>query len=97
MQLRYAAKKLRVVCEEGAVETSFRLYSAERLETVANRYPMRGAVEESELADQDPYWAECRYFVDSVEGRVDPGRISAEAAREGLEVALAAKAWRSLG
>jgi len=83
---------LRVVCEEGAVETSFRFYSVERPETVLTRYPMRGLTEEPEIPDEDPYWAECRYFVDSVEGRVDPGRISAEAAREGLEVALAAKA-----
>lgn len=83
---------LRVVCEESAVETSFRFYSVERWETVLTRYPMRGLAEEPEIPDEDPYRAECRYFVDSVEGRVDPERISAEAAREGLEVALAAKA-----
>ena len=83
---------LRVVCEEGTEETSFRFYSVERPETVLTRYPTRGLAEEPEIPDEDPYLAECRYFVDSVEGRVDPGRISAEAARDGLEVALAAKA-----
>jgi predicted dehydrogenase len=68
---------VRVVCEEGAVETIFRFHGAERPDTVLNQYPLSGSVFEPEIPDEDPYWAECRYFVDSVEGRVDPGRISA--------------------
>jgi predicted dehydrogenase len=92
MPLNYPfSTRLRVVCEEGAIETSFRFYS-ERPETVLTRYPISGLAEEPEIPDEDPYWAECRHFVDNVDGRVDARRLSAEAAREGLEVALAAKA-----
>jgi len=92
MPLSYPfSTRLRVVCEGGAVETSFRICNAERPETILNRYPLTGLVEEPEIPDEDPYWAECRYFVDSVVGSADPTRISAEAARDGLEVALAAK------
>jgi len=82
---------LRVVCEDGAVETSFRCYSAERYETVLTRYPKAGSPEAPDIPDEDPYWAECRYFVDCVKGKADSTRISAEAARVALQVALAAK------
>lgn len=82
---------LRAVCEQGAIETSFCFHSVKGPQTVLTRYPMRGPEEEPEIPDEDPYWSECRYFVESVAGRINPRRISAEAAREGLEVALAAK------
>lgn len=80
---------LRVLCEEGALETSFR-FLADRLETVLIRYPKAGSPEAPTVPDQDPYWAECRYFVDCVAGKADPTLTNAEAARHGLQVALAA-------
>ena len=45
---------LRVVCEEGTVETSFRFYSVERPETVLTRYPMRGLAQVPEMPDEEP-------------------------------------------
>jgi predicted dehydrogenase len=82
---------LRVLCEEGAVETSFRVHAAGRLETILTRYPRVGSPEVPNIPDEDPYWTECRYFVDCVSGKADPSRISVEAARDGLQIALAAK------
>jgi len=82
---------LRVLCEEGVVETSFRIHAAGRLETILTRYPRAGTPEVPNIPDEDPYWTECRYFVDCVSGKADPSRISVEAARDGLQVALAAK------
>lgn len=82
---------LRVLCEEGALETSFRFLSADRLETLLTRYPKVGPPEAPDIPDRDPYRAECRYFVDCVGGKADPALISAEAARDALQVALAAK------
>jgi predicted dehydrogenase len=82
---------LRVLCEEGVVETSFRVHGAGRLETILTRYPRAGSPEVPNIPDEDPYWTECRYFVDGVSGKADPSRISVEAGRDGLQVALAAK------
>jgi len=81
---------LRVLCEEGAVETGFR-FLADRVEGVLIRYPQTGAPETPTIPARDPYWAECCYFVDCVAGKADPTLISAEVARAGLQVALAAK------
>jgi predicted dehydrogenase len=81
---------LRVVCEEGALETSSRFF-ADRIETVLNRYPKTGSPEAPSIPGQDPYRAECRYFVDCVAGKADAALLSAEVARDGLQMAQAAK------
>ena len=44
-----------------------------------------------DIPDQDPYWLECRYFVDCVAGKADPALLSAAGARGGLQMALGAK------
>jgi predicted dehydrogenase len=81
---------LRMLCEDGAVETSTR-FVGDPPETLLIRYPKAGSPETPSVPDRDPYWAECRYFVDCVAGQADPALISAETARAGLQVALAAK------
>lgn len=82
---------LRVVCEHGALETTFRMRADASPETLLTRYPAAGMPEMPAIPDEDPYWTECRYFVDCVDGKADPSRISAEAARDALQVALAAQ------
>jgi hypothetical protein len=81
---------LRVLCEAGAVETGFR-FLADRVEGVLIRYPKTDSPETPTVPERDLYWAECRYVVDCVAGKADPTLISAEVARAGLQVALAAK------
>jgi len=50
------------------------------------------------IPDKDPYWTECRCFVDCVAGRDDLARIDATVAREALRVALAAEeSWQCGG
>jgi predicted dehydrogenase len=82
---------LRVVCEEGAIETRFQMDPAKGQQTFLMRYPTSGTPFVPAIPDEDPYWAECRYFVDCVQSKADPARTSGEAARDGLQVALAAK------
>ena len=83
--------RLRVICARGAIETSFRVRSDGPPETVITRYPEAGSATTPDILDQDPYWLECRRFVDCVAGKADPALLSAEAARGGLQMALAAK------
>lgn len=83
---------LRVICEQGALDTTFRLRADGPPETLLTRYPAAGAPETPAIPDEDPYGTECRYFVDCVAGKADPARMSAEAARDALQVALAAQA-----
>jgi predicted dehydrogenase len=85
------ATYLRVVCEEGALVTSFRMRADAPPETLLTRYPAAGAPETPAIPGEDPYWTECRYFADCVAGKADPNRISAAAARDALQVALAAQ------
>jgi UDP-N-acetylglucosamine 3-dehydrogenase len=82
--------RLRVVGTAGALEASFSQLG-DRFETVLTHYPPTGPAESPAIPDEDPYWTECRYFADCVAGRADPARMGAEAARDALLVALAAK------
>jgi UDP-N-acetylglucosamine 3-dehydrogenase len=43
------------------------------------------------ITDYDPYEAECRYFIDCLQGKSDPSLLSIENARGSLRIALAAK------
>jgi UDP-N-acetylglucosamine 3-dehydrogenase len=81
---------LRVLCEEGALETSYR-FIGDSPGNVTNRYPKVGSPEALDIPNQDPYLAECRYFVDCVSGKADPALLHVETARDGLQAALAAK------
>ena len=80
---------VRVVCEGGALETTFRL--VEGPENTLTRYPRDGRPEVLDLLRHDPYEQECAYFVRCVRGEADPSLLSPEAARDALRVALAAR------
>lgn len=80
---------VRVVCEEGALELSFRF--ADGPENTLTRYPKDGQAEVLDIPRHDPYEEECRYFVQCVRGEADPSLLSPEAARDALRVALAAR------
>jgi UDP-N-acetylglucosamine 3-dehydrogenase len=80
---------LRVVCEGGALETTFRL--VEGPENTLTRYPPDGSPEVLDIPRHDPYQQECTYFVRCVRGEADPSLLSPEAARDALRVALAAR------
>ena len=79
------------MCEEGAVETSYRFVGDAPPENILTRYPKAGSPEALDIPNQDPYLAECRYFVDCVSGKADPTLLHVETARDGLQAALAAK------
>jgi UDP-N-acetylglucosamine 3-dehydrogenase len=80
---------VRVVCEEGALETTFRLVDGP--ENTLTRYPNDGQPEVLDIPRHDPYEQECRYFVQCVRGEADPSLLSPEAARDAMRVALAAR------
>ncbi|MGZ4383062.1 MAG: Gfo/Idh/MocA family protein [Gaiellaceae bacterium] len=81
----------RVVCENGLVEFRMQLVPAGPPPATLTVHRADGSVEEPQLANRDPYLAECRLFVDCVAGNGDPALIDAAAARNGLDVALAAQ------
>lgn len=80
---------VRVVCEGGAIESTFRL--ADGPENTLTRYPEDGQAEVLDIPRHDPYEQECRYFVQCVRGEADPSLLSPEAACDALSVALAAR------
>jgi len=80
---------LRVVCEEGALDLSWHWGGAAPVSEVT-LYPQAGEPEVLSIPGYDPYEAECRYFVDSVQGKADPQLLGIETASGSLEVALAA-------
>ncbi|MGI8550198.1 MAG: Gfo/Idh/MocA family protein [Dehalococcoidia bacterium] len=83
---------LRVLCEEGALETQIQLGGASTPEIITLiRYPVHGEAEDLHLQGRDPYEAECEYFVRSVRGEADPALISPAGERSTLRVALAAR------
>ena len=85
---------VRVVCEEGALEFSFRFAGKPentRPESTLTRYPKDGQAEVLDIPRHDPYEEECRYFVQCVRGEADPSLLSPDAARDALRVALAAR------
>jgi predicted dehydrogenase len=82
---------LRVVCDEGALDLDFHVSSEEGFKTTLMKYPFSGKTERPEFADVDPYEEECKHFVNCVEDRVESSLLEADAAIDGLKVALAAQ------
>jgi predicted dehydrogenase len=80
---------LRVLCENGAIETSIRLGPQEEISLV--RYSSQGEPEALTAEGSDPYIAECEYFVRCARGEADPAVVSPEGERESIRVALAAE------
>ncbi len=81
---------LRVVCEEGALDLNWS-FAGELPVSEVELYPNEGSPELLPIPGYDPYEAECRYFVDCVQGKADPSRLGIETACGSLEIALAAR------
>ncbi|HEX2955032.1 MAG TPA: Gfo/Idh/MocA family oxidoreductase [Bacillota bacterium] len=81
---------LRVVCEKAAVELNWHWGEHGPISDLT-LYPAAGSPQKLQIPDYDPYEAECRYFVDAVQGRVDPQLLGIEAACESLKIAVAAR------
>ena len=80
----------RVLCEEGMLETSFR-FEGDGIRKILRRFPSKGDAEPLEVPGEDPYEAECEYFVRCLRGEADPTFLGAEVARNALRVSLAAR------
>lgn len=79
----------RIVCEEGAYEVRFRLLP-EGPRTELMFYPRSGKPESPEYHEVDPYYEECRHFVECVHGKQKPDLLGPEGALDALRIALAA-------
>lgn len=84
---------LRVICSDGIIETSTALTNVNSPipQVLTIEYLKLKEKRVIEVQGHDPYRAECRYFVDSVFGKVDGKLIDAGAAVDTLRVALAIK------
>jgi len=81
---------LRVVCEEGAIDLNW-YWGGEFPISEVKLYPQKGEPEILSIPGYDPYEAECRYFVDCVQGKADPGLLGIDTACASLRIALAAR------
>jgi UDP-N-acetylglucosamine 3-dehydrogenase len=81
---------LRVVGENGAIDLNWYM-GAEMPVSEVQFFPTQGEPEVLSIPGYDPYEAECRYFVDCVQGQADPQLLGIDGARDSLQVALAAK------
>ena len=62
--------------EAGPPRNTFQFYSNDGAQTLT-------------IEEHDPYEKELRYFVDSIRGNTDPGRLDAQHASEALKLSLA--------
>jgi len=81
---------LRVVGDEGAIDLNW-YWGGEYPISEAKFYPQKGEPEILSIPGYDPYAAECRYFVDCVQGKDNPKLLSIDSACSSLRIALAAK------
>ena len=81
---------LRVVGSEAAIDLKW-YWGGDMPVISMEYYPKEGGPEMLSIADYDPYEAECRYFIDCIQGKTDPILLSIESARDSLDIALAAK------
>jgi predicted dehydrogenase len=81
---------LRVVGEEGAIDLNW-YWGGEFPISEVKLYPQSGTPKILTIPGYDPYEAECRYFVDSVQGKVDPRQLNLDTACGSLKIAMAAK------
>jgi UDP-N-acetylglucosamine 3-dehydrogenase len=80
---------LRVVGSEAAIDLKW--YWGGNMPVISMEYyPQEGQPEMLSIADYDPYEAECRYFIDCIQGKTDSKLLSIETARDSLSIALAA-------
>jgi len=81
---------LRVVGDEGAIDLNW-YWGGDYPISEAKFYPQKGEPEILSIPGYDPYEAECRYFIDCVQGKEDPNLLSIDSACDSLRIALAAK------
>jgi UDP-N-acetylglucosamine 3-dehydrogenase len=81
---------LRVVCENGAIDMNWRWSGTAPISEVIH-YPSNGDPKTLAIPGYDPYEAECRYFIDCVQGKADPELLGINSAIASLCIALAAK------
>jgi predicted dehydrogenase len=81
---------LRVVCEKGAIDLNW-YWGGDFPISEVKLYPQEGEPETLSIPGYDPYEAECRYFVDCVQGKADPELLGIDTACGSLNTALAAK------
>ncbi len=81
---------LRVVCEDGAMDMDWRWDGTAPISEMI-RYPSNGEPDTLNIPAYDPYEAECRYFVDCIQGKADPELLGINSAIDSLRIALAAK------
>jgi len=81
---------LRVVGDEGAIDLNWYWGGAYPV-SEAKFYPQTGTPEILSIPGYDPYEAECRYFVNCVQGKDNPLLLSIDSACGSLRIALAAK------
>ena len=82
---------LRVLGEQGAIDLNWQWAGTAPL-SETRYFPQEGTAQVLCVQDYDPYEAECRYFVDCLQGKVDPALLSMETACDSLNIALLAKA-----
>jgi UDP-N-acetylglucosamine 3-dehydrogenase len=81
---------LRVVGEEGAIDLNW-YWGGNFPISEVKYYPQKGEPEILSIQGYDPYEAECRYFVDCVQGKADPSLLGISAACGSLNIAQAAR------
>lgn len=93
------AHGLRVICKEGIIESNiiFTKPEPEPPQTAIALYPKGGKKKNIEIESHFPYKEECKYFIDCLNGKKDPGYISADKAYSDLEIALVIKESIRLG
>jgi UDP-N-acetylglucosamine 3-dehydrogenase len=81
---------LRVVGTDGAVDLNW-YWGGDKPVSEVKLYPHEGSAKTLFVQDYDPYAAECRYFVDCLQGKSDASLLSIETACQSLNIAVAAK------
>ncbi|MBN1303597.1 MAG: Gfo/Idh/MocA family oxidoreductase [Anaerolineales bacterium] len=81
---------LRVVGSQAAVDLNW-YWGGDQPVVETKLYPREGGVELLSIEEYDPYEAECRYFIDCLQGKADPTLFSIDTACDSLGIALTAK------
>lgn len=84
---------LRILCEKGTIEWILR--AGKNIEERSQKmklivYKEDGSIEEPEVEEEDPYYLECKYFVDCIDNDIPIENATFEDGRNALELALAA-------
>lgn len=81
---------LRIVCEEGAIDLNWKWGDSGPISDVI-LYWNNGKQEQLNIPDYDPYYSECRYFIECIKGVADPNTLGIESAYNSIKLAVKAK------